>query len=111
MDEGIAVKKDVSHQILDVLFLKLFKKFLIFIQFLKVTFHLQLLQNIGSIPRVVQYILEPTLHPTVYTSHSPPPILPFPGCTFVKETMGLADGWDIEDTAKNTIKMTPRWWT
>ena len=30
-------------------------------QFLKVTCHLQLLQNIGYIPCVVQYILEPIL--------------------------------------------------
>ena len=53
-----------------------------FIPFLKVTFHLQFLQNIGSIPRVAQYILEPILHPVVCTSHPqtyillPPPPLP-----------------------------------
>ena len=38
---------------------------------LKVTFHLQVLQNIIYIPCVVQYILEPILHPKVYTSHTP----------------------------------------
>ena len=43
-----------------------------FVQFLKVTFHLQLLQNNGYIPRVVQYILELILHPIVRTSHSAP---------------------------------------
>ena len=31
--------------------------FKIFMQLLKITFHLQLLQNIGYIPYVVQYIL------------------------------------------------------
>ena len=31
-------------------------------QFLKVTFHVQLLQNIGYIPHVVPYILKPNLH-------------------------------------------------
>ena len=57
-------------------------EFLVFISYfytiLKVTFHLQLLQNIGYIPHFVQYILEPILHPTVCTSHSPTPILPLP---------------------------------
>ena len=43
--------------------LQLFIFFFIFIQFLQVTFHLQLLQNIGCIPYIVQYILEPILHP------------------------------------------------
>ena len=43
-------------------------QFLIFIQFLKVTFHLELLQNIGYIPSVVQYILEPILYLIVCTS-------------------------------------------
>ena len=37
---------------------------LIFIQFLKVTFHLQLLQISGCIRCVVQHILEPVLHLT-----------------------------------------------
>ena len=41
------------------------------IPFLKVTFHLQLFQNIGYIPCVVQYILEPILHPVVCTSPKP----------------------------------------
>ena len=50
--------------------------FLFFIQFLKFTFHLQLLQNIGYIPRVVQYILESILHPVVCASHFPIPMLP-----------------------------------
>ena len=45
-------------------------------QYLKVT--LQLLQNIGYIPYVVQYILEPILYPIVYTSYSLAPMLPLP---------------------------------
>ena len=49
--------------------------FIIFIRFLKVTFHLRLSQNIGCVPHVVQYILEPTLHPIVCTSHSPHPYI------------------------------------
>ena len=44
--------------------------FVIFIQCLEVTFYLQLLQNI------VQYILEPILHPILCTSHFPTPIQP-----------------------------------
>ena len=52
--------------------------FKIFIQFLKVTFHLQLLQNIGYIPHVVQHILEPILHPVACISHSLTSILPAP---------------------------------
>ena len=47
-----------------------------FIQSLKVT--LQLLENIGCIPCAVQYILEPILHPVVYISHFPTPVLPPP---------------------------------
>ena len=43
---------------------------LIFIQCLNITFHLQLLQNIGSIPCVVQYISEPIL--IVCASHPLP---------------------------------------
>ena len=42
------------------------------IKFLKVTFHLQLVENIGYIPHVVQRILESALHPTVCASHLPP---------------------------------------
>ena len=38
---------------------------------LKVIFLFQLLQNFGYIPHVVQYILEPILHPAVCISHSP----------------------------------------
>ena len=45
-------------------------------QFLKVTFHLQLLQNIGCICHIVQYILKPGLHPIAGASCSPIPILP-----------------------------------
>ena len=41
------------------------------IQLFKVYFPSKELQNFGSVPHVVQYILEPTLQPTVYTSHSP----------------------------------------
>ena len=48
----------------------------IFYTILKVAFHLQLLQNIGYIPHVVQYILEPILHPIVCTSQCPTSILP-----------------------------------
>ena len=44
--------------------------------FLKVTFHLQLLQNIGSVPRVVRYIFEPVSHPVACAFHTPS--LPFP---------------------------------
>ena len=49
----------------------LFKIF-IFCTGLKVTLHLQLLQNVGYTARVVRYILAPVLHPVVCTSHSPP---------------------------------------
>ena len=38
---------------------------------LKVIFLSQLLQNFGYIPHVVQYILEPMLHPAVCIPHSP----------------------------------------
>ena len=41
------------------------------VQFLKVTFHLQLRHNVGSFPRVVQYILELILHPIVCTFRFP----------------------------------------
>ena len=47
-------------------------------KFLKITSHLQLLQNTGSIPHVVQYNLESILYPTVCTSHTPTSVLPFP---------------------------------
>ena len=52
----------------------LFKHFYIL---LKVTFHLQVLQNIDYIPSVVQIILEPILNLVFYTSHSPIPTFPF----------------------------------
>ena len=55
----------------------LFVKSLNFIQFLKVTFHLQLLQNIGYIPHVVQYIPEPMLY-LIVCPLSPPHIIPAP---------------------------------
>ena len=45
-------------------------------QFLEITSHLCLLQNIGYVPCVVRYILEPVLRPVVGTSHSPTPVLP-----------------------------------
>ena len=48
------------------------------IQFLEVTLHLQLLQNIGYVPHVVQYILEPILYLIDCTFHSSTPILPLP---------------------------------
>ena len=68
-----AAEKWNSQPVLLKLSLLIFE---IFIQFLKVIFHLQLLQNISYIPCVVQYILEPILYPIVYTFHSPTPILP-----------------------------------
>ena len=46
-----------------------------FYAMLKVTFHLQWLQNIGCIPGVVQYIFGPILYPTVCASYSPTPKL------------------------------------
>ena len=39
---------------------------------LKVAFHVQLLQNIGYIPSVAQYILEPVLYPIAWVSPAPP---------------------------------------
>ena len=47
-------------------------------QFLKVILHVQLLQNIDSVPHVVQYILELILHPVICASFSPSPILALP---------------------------------
>ena len=56
---------------LDYFFLFFLK--IIFIQFLKVTFHLQLLQSIGYIPMLYnKYILEPILHPVVCAFPHPP---------------------------------------
>ena len=53
--------------------------FLFFIQFLKFTLHLQLLQNIGYIPRVVQYILVACLMPnSLYLPIPHPYIAPPP---------------------------------
>ena len=48
------------------------------IQFLKVTFHLQFVQSLGSIPYFVHYILEPIM----CNSHFPVLILPFPPSFF-----------------------------
>ena len=56
----------------------------IFIQFLKVTFHLQLSQNIGYIPHVVQYILVAYLTPN--SSYLP---LPSPYCPPLLVTTSL----------------------
>ena len=50
--------------------------FFLFLQLCKLAFYLQLLQNIGYIPCVVPYILEPIIHPVLCTSHSLTPILP-----------------------------------
>ena len=58
------------------LFYLLFKS-LDFIKFLKFTFHLQLLQNIGYISHVVQYIPEPILYLRVCPL-TPPHINPAP---------------------------------
>lgn len=55
-----------------------FPLFLIFKTILKVIVHLQLLQNIGFVPRVVQYILIDYLTPNICTSPSPPLYCPFP---------------------------------
>ena len=63
------------NQTIFLILIFLFKNFKEFIQFLKVTVHLQLLQNIGYIPHVVQFILEPILYSVVCSSHSPIPIL------------------------------------
>ena len=46
-----------------------------FKKYLKVTFYLHLLQNIGCIPHAVHDILEHVLHPIVCASHFPPLIL------------------------------------
>ena len=53
------IRKDREH--IDRVFY--FFLMFIFILLLKVTFHLQLLQNTGHIFCIVQYILEPTLRP------------------------------------------------
>ena len=37
----------------------------VFLYYLKVTFHSQVLHNIGCIPNVKQHTLEPILHPVV----------------------------------------------
>ena len=47
---GLLVRKFV--------FLNFFRKLFIFIQTLKITFHLHLLKNIGYIPHVVQNIIK-----------------------------------------------------
>ena len=44
-----------------------------YMQFLKVAFHLQLVQSIVAIPHAVQYSLEPVLYPVGWTFHSPIP--------------------------------------
>ena len=45
--------------------------FFFLIQLLKITAHLQLLQNIGCISCVVQHICVPVIYPVVCTSHPP----------------------------------------
>ena len=50
--------------------------FKFFIQFIKFTLHLQFLQNIGSIPCVVQYILVAYLTPSSLYLPLPTPVLP-----------------------------------
>ena len=50
------------------------------IEFLKANFYLQLLQDIGYI-LLVQHILDSILHPIIYVSYSPIPILPLPSPT------------------------------
>ena len=52
-----------------LLYIYIFALLLKFYTILKVTFHLQSLQNIGYIFHVVQYILEPILHPIVCISN------------------------------------------
>lgn len=39
-------------------------------QFLKLSFYLQLLQNVGYIPNVLQYLFKPVSHPVASASHS-----------------------------------------
>lgn len=46
-------------------------------QFLKVTFYLQLLPNIGPVPRFVQYVLEPVLDTVVCALPLPPLVSSF----------------------------------
>ena len=53
-----------------IIYLFLFFFNFYFYTILKVTFYLQLLQNIDYIPCVVQYILEPILYPIVCISPS-----------------------------------------
>ena len=53
--------------------------YILCIIWLEVILHLQLLQNIGSIPRVVQYILVAHLTPTsLYLPLPPPKLSPAP---------------------------------
>ena len=53
-------------------------KILFYNIFLKITFHLQILQNIVYMPHGAQYILEPTLHSVVCISQSSAPTWPTP---------------------------------
>ena len=77
----MALIKDFPHPFLP--FKKKIKVFIIyyhlkifFIQFLRVTFHLHLSQNVDYMPHVVQYILETILYPVVCISHFCTPMLP-----------------------------------
>ena len=82
------------------------KNFFIYIQFWKVTFHLQLSQNIGCIPRVVQYILEPVLHPVVCTSHSPPLYWPPPKKSYTSYNFFFSgDVEELEIQEKPALKV------
>ena len=82
--------QSLSHSLQCVFYLFLFKKIVlnIFIQFSKVTLHLQLLQNIVYIPCVVQYILVAYFTPnSFYLSllhpNIAPPLLPTGNHQFV----------------------------
>ena len=73
----------------------------------KVTFHLQCFlsflsfffsQNIGSIPCVTLYILEPISRPVVCTSLSPPPLLPLPPHPHFRYSFSIFTTWCKEAT-------------
>ena len=66
---------------------------MLFIQCLKVTFHVQFLQVIGPVSCVVQYIPEPTLYPVACTSHFPTPILPLPPPLVTIGLFSIYDHW------------------
>lgn len=66
---------------------------MLFMQCLKVSFHLQFLQVIGPVSRVVQYIPEPILYPVVCASHFPAPIFPLPPPLVTIGLLSICDNW------------------